>query len=74
MASQRQTASHGSYSFGSQIDIPLCDCNESTVLKMSLTNANPGRRFFGCPRFGVSLHLFGYELIYGFDFGIEKCK
>ncbi|XP_050232993.1 uncharacterized protein LOC126681496 [Mercurialis annua] len=28
--------------------IPLCHCNQPAVLKTAWTQANPGRRFFGC--------------------------
>ncbi|CAL1382811.1 unnamed protein product [Linum trigynum] len=32
---------------------PFCHCGEPTDLKTSWTEANPGRRFYGCSRYGV---------------------
>ena len=51
---QRNMASQSSIYVHSIFSIPMCDCNEIAVLKMSHTNVNPGRRFLGCARFGVS--------------------
>nr|XP_009799434.1 PREDICTED: DNA-(apurinic or apyrimidinic site) lyase 2-like [Nicotiana sylvestris]XP_016438964.1 PREDICTED: DNA-(apurinic or apyrimidinic site) lyase 2-like [Nicotiana tabacum] len=30
----------------------LCGCGQSASLRTSTTNANPGRRFFGCKYYG----------------------
>ncbi|CAL1407992.1 unnamed protein product [Linum trigynum] len=31
---------------------PFCHCGDPASLKTSWTDANPGRRFFGCGKFG----------------------
>ncbi|CAL1377189.1 unnamed protein product [Linum trigynum] len=33
---------------------PFCHCGEPTDLKTSWTEANPGRRFYGCSRYGTN--------------------
>ena len=30
---------------------PTCNCGELAVIKISWTRDNPGRRFYGCPKF-----------------------
>ncbi|KAH1129193.1 hypothetical protein J1N35_000571 [Gossypium stocksii] len=32
--------------------IPICYCGNPAKLNMSWSNDNPGRRFFGCKKFG----------------------
>ncbi|KAH1098449.1 hypothetical protein J1N35_015370, partial [Gossypium stocksii] len=32
--------------------IPVCYCENPAKLNMSWSNDNPGRRFFGCKKFG----------------------
>ena len=32
--------------------VPLCYCGVPVVLQPSTTSFNPGRRFFGCKRYG----------------------
>ncbi|MBA0575187.1 hypothetical protein Golob_027655 [Gossypium lobatum] len=32
--------------------IPVCYCGNPTKLNTSWSNDNPGRRFFGCKKFG----------------------
>ncbi|XP_050236148.1 uncharacterized protein LOC126686157 [Mercurialis annua] len=32
---------------------PLCRCHKVASLKTAWTNANPGRRFLGCGRYGM---------------------
>ncbi|CAL1387503.1 unnamed protein product [Linum trigynum] len=35
---------------------PMCRYAVPAVLRTSWTDANPGRRFFGCPNYGVQTH------------------
>lgn len=37
-----------------QIAIPTYHCGKTFALKYSWTNLNPGKRFFGCRKYGVS--------------------
>ncbi|KAG8640955.1 hypothetical protein MANES_13G089160v8 [Manihot esculenta] len=38
--------------------IPSCHCGEIYALKHSWTNLNPGRRFFGCRKYGMKYGFF----------------
>ncbi|XP_050219102.1 uncharacterized protein LOC126669631 [Mercurialis annua] len=33
--------------------LPMCNCGQIAILKTAWTNANPGRRFLGCSRYGT---------------------
>ncbi|GMI87930.1 hypothetical protein HRI_002462300 [Hibiscus trionum] len=37
----------------SRREIPKCDCGVDADLRTSWSNANPGRRFFGCSKYDV---------------------
>ncbi|XP_050211032.1 uncharacterized protein LOC126661249 [Mercurialis annua] len=38
----------------SETQFPLCRCRKVASLKTAWTNANPGRRFLGCGRYGMT--------------------
>ncbi|WCJ38413.1 hypothetical protein M5689_019476 [Euphorbia peplus] len=42
------------------LSAPLCHCGEVSVLKVSGTLANPGRRFFGCAKYGIDYKACGF--------------
>ncbi|KAK8574053.1 hypothetical protein V6N13_097047 [Hibiscus sabdariffa] len=37
----------------SRREIPKCNCGLDADLRTSWSNANPGRRFFGCSKYGA---------------------
>ncbi|MED6116122.1 hypothetical protein PIB30_097124 [Stylosanthes scabra] len=60
MDSQSSRASRSNRSSGSaQKEWLICWCGVPPVLKVSGTNEHPGRRFWGCPYYGVQEHC-GY--------------
>ena len=42
---------HPSSSMDAPSAIPVCYCGEPAAMKTSWSDENPGRRFFGCPRY-----------------------
>ncbi|KAB1224386.1 Receptor-like protein 12 [Morella rubra] len=49
--------SSGSVSFASDVEAHVCNCGLQASLRTSWTEKNPGRRFFGCPRYGKKSDL-----------------
>ncbi|WCJ18549.1 hypothetical protein M5689_000893 [Euphorbia peplus] len=45
-----------------QYGISNCDCGEEVVIGVSWTTANPGRRFFGCRKYGIHPDACGFFL------------
>ncbi|KAB1225966.1 hypothetical protein CJ030_MR1G018337 [Morella rubra] len=46
---------------------PLCLCNLRACVKTSMTNGNPGRRFFGCPMFSAGVKGSGCDYFQWID-------
>ncbi|KAB1224252.1 hypothetical protein CJ030_MR2G019253 [Morella rubra] len=49
-------------------DSRLCFCGLKAWMRTSKTERNPGRRFFGCPRFSNSSSVSLFTLCFAFGF------
>ena len=47
-------------------NIPSCDCGLEAVIRTARTEDNPGRRFYGCPKYKVNYFSLLLNEFYGF--------